>query len=257
MTEEVYTQLLADGFGTRGKAIAFSQYPQYSCGTTGSSINELYRAQQKLKPSTSSSGEVGIDWSIIDRWPLHPKFIEAVARNITDSLATFPEDKRSKVTILFSAHSQPMKAVYQGDAYTSEVAASVHATMQRLTVPNPYRLCWQSKVGPQPWMGPQTTDVVQSFIEQGDPHLLLVPIAFTSDHVETLFELDEELIGESGLGATIKRAASLNDSPLFLEALAEIAKAHIEGGEKSSGQFGNRCLGCKKPVCASAREMFA
>lgn len=198
----------------------------------------------------------GINWSAIDRWPTHPKFIQAVAHNITTALASFPEEKRANVTILFSAHSQPMRAVDQGDAYSSEVAATVSATMQHLGLNNPYRLCWQSKVGYQPWLGPQTADVVQSYIDKGDPQLLLVPIAFTTDHIETLYELDEELIEEPGHAETIKRVESLNDSPLFLEALAEIVKAHIDGGWKTSSQFVNRCLGCEKPACKSVREML-
>lgn len=105
-------------------------------------------------------------------------------------------------------------------------------------------------------MGPQTSEVVEKFVKKGETHLLLVPIAFTSDHIETLYELDEELIGESGHKDTIKRAESLNDSPLFIEALAEMVKEHIDGGERSSRQFGNRCFDCQKDVCRDARTMF-
>lgn len=129
--------------------------------------------------------------------------------------------------------------------------------MQHLGFSNPYRLCWQSKVGPQPWLGPQTSEVVEKFIQKGDQHLLLVPIAFTSDHIETLYELDEELVGESGHADTIKRAESLNDSPMFIEALADMVKEHIDSGDKSSRQFGNRCVDCQKDVCRDARGMFA
>lgn len=109
LTEDVYSKLLADGFGKRGRAVAFSQYPQYSCGTTGSSINEFYRCKEKLESPDSH-----INWSIIDRWPAHPKFVKAVARNIEATLETYPVTKRKDVTIIFSAHSQPMRAVNQG-----------------------------------------------------------------------------------------------------------------------------------------------
>ncbi|KAG9992213.1 ferrochelatase, partial [Aureobasidium melanogenum] len=251
LTEDVYSKLLADGFGKRGRAVAFSQYPQYSCGTTGSSINELFGCKEKLENPGSH-----IYWSIIDRWPAHPKFVEAVARNIEASLETYPVEKRKDVTIIFSAHSQPMRAVNQGDAYSSEVSATVYAVMKHLGFSNPYRLCWQSKVGPQPWLGPQTSEVVEKLIQKGDTHFLLVPIAFTSDHIETLYELDEELIGESGHADTIKRAESLNGSPMFIEALADMVKEHIDGGERSSRQFGNRCVDCQKDVCKDARGMF-
>lgn len=143
-----------------------------------------------------------------------------------------------------------------GDAYSSEVCATVYSVMKHLGFSNQYRLCWQSKVGPQPWLGPQTSEVVEKFIQKGNTHLLLVPIAFTSDHIETLYELDEELIGESGHADTIKRAESLNDSPLFIEALADLVKEHIDSEEKSSRQFGNRCVDCRKDVCRDARRMF-
>ena len=132
----------------------------------------------------------------------------------------------------------------------------MYAVMQHLGFSNAYRLCWQSKVGPQPWLGPQTSEVVEKFIKKGETHLLLVPIAFTSDHIETLYELDEELIGESGHKDTIKRAESLNGSPLFIEALADMVKEHIDGGERSSRQFENRCIDCQKDVCKDARMMF-
>lgn len=144
-----------------------------------------------------------------------------------------------------------------GDAYSSEVSATVYAVMKHLGFSNPYGLCWQSKVGPQPWLGPQTSEVVEKSIHRGDTHLLLVPIAFTSDHIETLYELDEELIGESGHADTIKRAESLNGSPFFIEALADMVKEHIDSGEKSSRQFGNRCIDCQKDICQDARRMFA
>jgi ferrochelatase len=90
--------------------IAFSQYPQYSCGTTGSSINELLRCRERLESPGSC-----INWSIIDRWPVHPKFVEAVGRNIKAGLAQYPSEKIKDVTIIFSAHSQPMRAVNQGE----------------------------------------------------------------------------------------------------------------------------------------------
>lgn len=270
LTEVVYQNLLDDGFGKKGRAIAFSQYPQYSCGTTGSSLNEIARCQSRLESESKSSR---IQWSVIDRWPSHPKFIEAVVRNIQAALATYPVESRDKVTILFSAHSQPMTAVDcgmsklclpprqwlrldQGDAYSTEVSATVFAVMQRLDFCNKYRVTWQSKVGYQPWLGPQTSSVVETYIKKyAKPCLLLVPIAFTSDHIETLYELDEELIGESGHRDTIRRVESLNGSELFVKALAGIAMEHIRNGYKASRQFENRCLDCKKEVCGEVRKI--
>ena len=85
-----------------------------------------------------------------------------------------------------------MVVVNRGDPYTTEVAATVHRVMERLKFSNPYRLVWQSQVGPQPWMGPKTDESLTGLGKKGYKNILLVPIAFTSDHIETLFELDLE-----------------------------------------------------------------
>lgn len=119
LTEETYNQMLEDGFGRGkgGRAVAFTQYPQYSCSTTGSSLNELWRLRNRLE-GKRATGEVNpegaINWSVIDRWPVHPGLVEAFARNIEATLATYPEDKRDKVVLLFSAHSLPMSVVNRG-----------------------------------------------------------------------------------------------------------------------------------------------
>jgi protoporphyrin/coproporphyrin ferrochelatase len=129
--------------------------------------------------------------------------------------------------------------------------------MQRLNHANPYRLCWQSQVGPQPWLGPQTSSTVEDYIAKDQKDLLLIPIAFTSDHIETLYELDEEVIGESGHPETVKRVESLNGNPVFIKALADLAKSHLSSGIASSTQMGLRCPGCKSERCAESKKFFA
>ena len=129
--------------------------------------------------------------------------------------------------------------------------------MQRLKFSHPYRLVWQSQVGPQPWLGAQTSDTVTEYVAKGQKDLILIPIAFTSDHIETLYELDKEVIGESGHEDTIKRSESLNGSPIFIQALADIAKAHLESGISCSKQMGLRCPGCKSERCEESKKFFA
>lgn len=120
LTEEMYNQLLADGFGNGkgGRAVAFTQYPQYSCSTTGSSINELWRWRQKLEGKTegvnANENDGSIEWSVIDRWPVHPGLVDAIALNIEAQLESYPEDQRKEVVLLFSAHSLPMSVVNRG-----------------------------------------------------------------------------------------------------------------------------------------------
>lgn len=119
LTEEMYQKLLADGFGNGkgGRAVAFTQYPQYSCSTTGSSLNELWKWRQRLEgKDASETGSGTINWSVIDRWPTHPGLVEAVAQNIEAKLLEYPEERRGKAILLFSAHSLPMTVVNRGAA---------------------------------------------------------------------------------------------------------------------------------------------
>lgn len=259
LTEEMYTNLLKDGFGggKGGRAVAFTQYPQYSCSTTGSSLNELWKWRNRLegKGSTDTNPSGAITWSVIDRWPVHPGLVEAFARNVETQLATYPEEARKNVVLLFSAHSLPMSVVNRGDTYPAEVAATVYAVMQRLEFSNPYRLCWQSQVGPSAWLGAQTSDTVQEYVKKGQTDLILIPIAFTSDHIETLFELDQEVIHEAGHPG-VKRAESLNGSRVFIEALADVAVKHLRSGESCSKQMGLRCQGCKSERCLEQKKFF-
>lgn len=282
LTETMYTQMLADGFGNGkgGRAVAFTQYPQYSCSTTGSSLNELWKWRNRLE-GKRAGGEVepagAIEWSVIDRWPTHSGLVEAFAQNIEAQLKTYPEEKRKEVVLLFSAHSLPMDVVNRGkfsvlkglelfqcllnclrpgDPYPAEVAATVHAVMQRLKFSNPYRLCWQSQVGPKAWLGAQTQDTVMEYVKRGQSDLILVPIAFTSDHIETLYELDLEVMHEAN-SPGVKRAESLNGNPVFIQALADIAHAHLKKGEPCSAQMTLRCQGCKSERCLESKKFFA
>lgn len=119
LTEEMYAKLLEDGFGRGrgGRAVAFTQYPQYSCSTTGSSLNELWKWRNRLEGRRANESEEGtIQWSVIDRWPTHPGLVEAFAKNIEDQLATYPEERRNSVVLLFSAHSLPMSVVNRGQS---------------------------------------------------------------------------------------------------------------------------------------------
>lgn len=114
LTEEMYNQLLADGFGNGkgGRAVAFTQYPQYSCSTTGSSINELWKWRNRLEKNSQGA----IQWSVIDRWPVHSGLVEAFAQNIEAKLKEYPEERRDQVVLLYSAHSLPMSVVNRGES---------------------------------------------------------------------------------------------------------------------------------------------
>jgi ferrochelatase len=252
MTETVLEEMKADGVK---RAVAFTQYPQYSCSTTGSSLNEIFRKGEH--------GDGGIEWSVIDRWGTHPGFVEAVTQNILSTLSSFPST--SKPVLLFSAHSLPMSVINRGDPYVLEVSATVSAVMARLSElghQNPYRLVWQSQVGPSAWMGMQTGDAIKGLARLGKKEAVIVPIAFTSDHIETLYEIDKEYVEEGKeLGMNIVRSESLNESPTFVRALADIASKHLKdvaSGKSgyTSTQLGLRCPGCKNATCGKQKEWF-
>lgn len=264
LTEEMYQTLFDDGFGNGkgGRAVAFTQYPQYSCSTTGSSLNELWKWRQRLE-TKRAGGEIdeagAITWSVIDRWPTHAGLVEAFAQNIEAKLLEYPEETRKDVVLLFSAHSLPMSVVNRGDPYPAEVAATVHAVQTRLGFKNPHRLVWQSQVGPSAWLGAQTSDTVTNFVKRGQKDLILIPIAFTSDHIETLFEVDQEIIHEAnelGADGRVKRADSLNGSPVFIQGLAELARDHLRSGDVGSRQLGLRCPGCTSQRCLETKKFF-
>lgn len=231
LTDETLKKMKNDGIT---RAVAFSQYPQFSYSTTGSSMNELYRESQKLDPDNS------ITWSFIDRWPKNKGFIDAFTDHIESKVQEFKNEGKNtdNVVILFSAHSLPMQIVNRGDSYPAEVAATVYAIMENLKFKYPYRLVWQLKVGPSPWLGAQTAKIVGK-LEKDDSveGILLVPVAFTSDHIETLHELDIELVEDLVYPEKVKRAESMNGNEKFIKGLADLVKEHLESGKCHSNQL--------------------
>ncbi|KAG2732543.1 hypothetical protein G9P44_004960 [Scheffersomyces stipitis] len=233
LTEDTLQQMLDDGVK---RAVAFSQYPQFSYSTTGSSINELYRQTLQLDPDRR------INWSVIDRWPKDKGLVSAFCTHINDKLTEFPAEDRDKIVLLFSAHSLPMEIVNKGDSYPAEVAATVYAIMEKLKFSLPYRLVWQSQVGPKPWLGGQTAKITGKLDLRDDiKGIILVPVAFTSDHIETLHELDIELVEDLKNPEKVKRAASLNGSEIFIEGLADLVKNHLQSGKLYSTQLELDC----------------
>ena len=241
-SEDALRAMKADGIK---RAVAFTQYPQFSCSTTGSSLNELWRAAKNVGLQNE------FQWSVIDRWPTHPRFIEAMTETVKQGLAQFSDEERDDVLILFSAHSLPLSVINRGDAYPAEIGASTHEVMKRLDYSHEYLVSYQSDVGPVPWLGPSTEKVIEDLGEKKRRNVLVVGIAFTSDHIETLHELDieyGEVAHKAGI-SNFKRAPALNGLPVFQDALAEIVHEHLQAGEACSKQYGLRCPGCVNPQC--------
>jgi ferrochelatase len=220
LVEDVVRELGAQGVR---RFLAVPLYPQYSLTTTKGALERTREAVRRFVPGGS----------VVEMcsWPTHPLFVDAHADLVATEIARFPDPRPEAVQILFSAHSIPKKLVTQkGDPYQGEIEASAAAIAARLGGRSPWRLAYQSKLGPVEWLGPATIDVIAELGRAGTPQVLVVPIAFVTDHVETLYEVDQ-LFGDAAKAAGIRefrRTRGLNDHPKFLAALEDIVLAQPE-----------------------------
>ncbi len=197
-------------------------YPQYSVTTTRGSFNRVTSALAKMgwdPPRTNAP----------DAWYDEPGFVEAHADLVRKAHATLPDPDPAKTVVLYSAHSLPVKTVVsQNDPYPGHIEATVKVIDAALGNRFPSRLGYQSRVGPVEWLGPSTPDVLADLAKQGVKQVVVVPVAFVSDHVETLYEIRILFAGVAArLGIPHYAAAEgLNDHPAFVRALADVvAKA--------------------------------
>ena len=220
LVEDVVRELAGAGVN---RFLALPLYPQYSLTTTKGAIERSREAVRRFAP--------GARFFEIGSWPTHPLFVEAHAEGIREGIATFPDPRPEAVRLLFSAHSIPKKLVTQeGDPYEKEIEASVRAIEERAGGRSPWTLAYQSKLGPVEWLGPQTLDVIGELGRKGEKQVLAVPIAFVTDHVETLYEIDQ-LFGEAAKKAGIahfRRTPGLNSRPTFLAALEDLILSQTE-----------------------------
>lgn len=208
------------------RVVLLPLYPQFSKATTTSSFTEWER---RLKDR-----DLDIEYSLVEQYFDHPTYIDAFVERIRQGLERFPEKIRREVNILFSAHGTPMKLVRQGDPYSDQIVKTVKAILARGGFTQPHSLCYQSKVGPMKWLTPSTPDTIAELAAKGVKHMLLVPVAFTSDHLETLFELGIEYrrqAKERGV-EQYEVMEGLNDSPKFIQALAELVFETLGVGDQ-------------------------
>jgi len=198
------------------RVIALSLYPHYSRATVGSSINELER---ELAGSESK-----LDLSYIRNFYDHPLYIAALSEKIEQGLAGFGD--RSQVQLVFSAHGLPQSFIDSGDPYLDHIRSTVRLTMERFGDIS-HHLAFQSRAGPVKWLEPSTEDKIAELAAAGCKQLLMVPLSFVSDHIETLYEIDIQYREEAAaLGITdFRRTEALNSSPAFIACLAELVRA--------------------------------
>ncbi len=199
------------------KVILLPLYPQYSKATTESSVKEWKKQLEKR-------GNTDIEWSLIEYYYDFPPYIDAFVERINQGLEKFPAEKRADVHILFSAHGTPMKLVREGDPYSAHIKKTVEAVIEQGGFKQNSSLCYQSKVGPQKWLTPSTPATIEDLAKKGEKLMLTVPIAFASDHLETLFEVGIEFkhLAKTKGVEQFEVTEGLNYSEKFIDALAQL-----------------------------------
>jgi ferrochelatase len=222
-TEDALAQIKADGIT---RLVILPLYPQFSISTSGSSIKQIDQIWQN-DPELQK-----IDRVTIESWCERPGYIRAMAESIATRLQNHanPED----VYIFFSAHGVPVKYVTEyGDPYQIEMENCVDLIMQELRREfhcyNSHLLAYQSRVGPVEWLRPYTEDAIAQLGKRGVDDMLVVPISFVSEHIETLQEIDMEY-REAAEHAGIKnfdRVPALNCHSTFIDDLAALVMEEL------------------------------
>jgi protoporphyrin/coproporphyrin ferrochelatase len=215
---EVLARLAARG---ETRALALPLYPQECRATTGSSLAELQSLRPRLAPS--------LRIETVRSWHLDPGYLDLLAKRVRNALDSLPEAARPHATILFSAHGVPVALPRRGDPYVGQVKETVAAVVARLGAGHAHRLGWQSRTGPVKWIGPGTDDVIAELA--GAEAVVVVPVSFVSDHIETLYEIDI-LFAEEAHRVGIRhfvRTAALDIDPGFIAALAGLAEPFLAG----------------------------
>ena len=217
-------------------------YPQYSTTTTGSSLTRWEKAG-------------GGPARTICCYPQQTGFIDTYVRLIRE---TWEEAGRpSNTRLLFSAHGLPEKIVRDGDPYQWQVERSCGAIAAALPELTDWQVCYQSRVGPLKWIGPATDETIASAARDGK-HILLVPVAFVSEHIETLVELDieyRELARDNG-AAGYDRVAAAGVVPDFISGLASLTRSALEGGTGLKPPGGQRICPADFAKCPCRTETF-
>jgi protoporphyrin/coproporphyrin ferrochelatase len=186
-------------------------YPHYSFATTGSSLKEWNRLYKPKVPV-----------HLIDHFFDHPDYLMGIVERTNSVLCQLP--RPDDVHLVFSAHGLPMTLVEKGDPYPQQIADTVKLVCELGAWENPHTLCFQSKVGPQKWLQPSLTGTIERMAREGVRRMLVIPIAFLTEHIETLHEINIEAREQAeSLGIRdFHMMPALNDSPLLIRALADL-----------------------------------
>lgn len=197
-------------------------FPHWSLSTTSSSFKDFARAAR----------DGGLDAALfhVRDWGTHPAYLDLVARTCEEALADLRARTAGPVHLVFSAHGVPVRYVKEGDTYQREVEATAALLRERLTGPfASVRHGYQSAVGPVEWIGPDTQAVLQGLADAGAKAVVVAPLGFVSDHIETMYDMDTLYRGfAKERGMLFARAPSFNARQEFSRVLAEVAGGPAE-----------------------------
>src|SRR5712691_5104964 len=220
LTEAAVSEMVAFG---ADEIVLLPLYPQYSKTTTGSSLNEWNRCFEQAKACSTLAVR------LIETFYEDAAYLDSVVAGINRCIDE--RDDLADFDIVFSAHSVPVAVIEAGDPYQRQIEHTVDLVWERGGWPARRHTCYQSKVGASKWLRPSMHETVRKLAADGSKHMLVVPISFVSDHVETLHEIDiehREQARELGI-SDYRMMPGLNDSPDFIRALASLVRtAHTQ-----------------------------
>jgi ferrochelatase len=205
--------------GPLDEIVLLPLYPHYSYATTLSSLKEWGRIYGKP--------DGGPPVRTIDHFYDHPLYIRALVHRIGSMLRQFADS--SRIHLIFSAHGLPMSLVAKGDPYPQQIGATVRlvcelGAQEYSGWPRTHLLCYQSRVGPSKWLQPPLTGTIERLGHEGVKEMLVVPISFVTEHIETLHEVNIEAREEAEKAGieTFRMMPAVGDSPLFIATLKDL-----------------------------------
>jgi len=235
-TEEALEQIQKDGVNA---LVIVPLYPQFSISTSGSSLRvlqeEFARNRNKWGGNANDDSKNKFTHTVVPSWYDRPGYVKAMANIILKELDSFsqPEIDEQLLSnpiakhVLFSAHGVPQSYIAAGDPYQNQIKICCQKISELLPSEQEgvkFHLSYQSRVGPIEWLRPYTDDVLPELGADGVKNLVVVPISFVSEHIETLEEIDieyRELAEENGI-TNWRRAQALNMDPAFIEDMADM-----------------------------------
>jgi len=196
-------------------------YPHFSRSTTGSSAKDFHLARKAL------------GWKVpvrlIPAWGTDPGYLALTERDIREALAKVPKDLLPRTHLVFSPHGIPQRYADGGDPYGDQVRESYDALRARFPEVAGTHLCFQSKVGPLPWLKPYTDEYVGNLMLTGVESIVTVPLGFVSDHIETLYDMDINFrtIALEGGARHYGRVRAFNDDPAFARVLSDLVQRQV------------------------------